>query len=153
RGDQGAHERQPVPVRRVRQHRQRDRRGGLVKSFDYARPATPAQAVRDFAPGTMYLGGGTNLVDLMKLGVAEPERVLDVSRLPLDEIEQVGDRVRIGATVRNTDLAIHPIIRSRYPMLARAVLMGASGQVRNVATVGGNLLQRTRCTYFQDVTR
>ncbi|GAA1689340.1 xanthine dehydrogenase family protein subunit M [Nonomuraea maheshkhaliensis] len=110
--------------------------------------------MRAFAPGTMYLGGGTNLVDLMKLGVAEPERLLDVSRLPLDTIEQrPGDRVRIGATVRNTDLAAHPAIRSRYPMLARAVLAGASGQVRNVATVGGNLLQRTRCTYFQDVSR
>ncbi|WP_346114461.1 xanthine dehydrogenase family protein subunit M [Nonomuraea maheshkhaliensis] len=125
-----------------------------MKPFEYARAASPAEAVRAFAPGTMYLGGGTNLVDLMKLGVAEPERLLDVSRLPLDTIEQrPGDRVRIGATVRNTDLAAHPAIRSRYPMLARAVLAGASGQVRNVATVGGNLLQRTRCTYFQDVSR
>lgn len=125
-----------------------------MKPFEYARAASPAEAVRAFAPGTMYLGGGTNLVDLMKLGVAEPERLLDVSRLPLDTIEQQpGDRVRIGATVRNTDLAAHPAIRSRYPMLARAVLAGASGQVRNVATVGGNLLQRTRCTYFQDVSR
>ncbi|MEV5890609.1 FAD binding domain-containing protein [Nonomuraea fuscirosea] len=125
-----------------------------MKPFEYARAASPAEAVRGFAPGTMYLGGGTNLVDLMKLGVAEPERLLDVSRLPLDAIEQQpGDRVRVGATVRNTDLAAHPVIRSRYPMLARAVLAGASGQVRNVATVGGNLLQRTRCTYFQDVSR
>jgi xanthine dehydrogenase YagS FAD-binding subunit len=125
-----------------------------VKPFEYARAASSAEAVRGFAPGTMYLGGGTNLVDLMKLGVAEPERLLDVSRLPLDAIEQTdGDRVRVGATVRNTDLAAHPVIRSRYPMLARAVLAGASGQVRNVATVGGNLLQRTRCTYFQDVSR
>ncbi|MEV4088835.1 FAD binding domain-containing protein, partial [Nonomuraea fuscirosea] len=125
-----------------------------MKPFEYARAASPAEAVRGFAPGTMYLGGGTNLVDLMKLGVAEPERLLDVSRLPLDAIEQTdGDRVRVGATVRNTDLAAHPVIRSRYPMLARAVLAGASGQVRNVATVGGNLLQRTRCTYFQDVSR
>ncbi|MEV5501519.1 xanthine dehydrogenase family protein subunit M [Nonomuraea fuscirosea] len=125
-----------------------------MKPFEYARAASSAEAVRGFAPGTMYLGGGTNLVDLMKLGVAEPERLLDVSRLPLDAIEQTdGDRVRVGATVRNTDLAAHPVIRSRYPMLARAVLAGASGQVRNVATVGGNLLQRTRCTYFQDVSR
>ncbi|GAA3644159.1 xanthine dehydrogenase family protein subunit M [Nonomuraea antimicrobica] len=124
-----------------------------MKPFEYARAATPAQAVRGFAPGTMYLGGGTNLVDLMRLGVAEPERLLDVSRLPLDAIEPVGDRVRVGAAVRNSDLAADPLIRARYPMLARAVLAGASGQVRNVATVAGNLLQRTRCAYFQDVTR
>ncbi|WP_043620035.1 FAD binding domain-containing protein [Nonomuraea candida] len=124
-----------------------------MKPFEYARATGPAEAVRDYTPGTMYLGGGTNLVDLMKLGVAEPDRLLDVSRLPLDGIEEARDRVRVGATVRNTDLAAHPLIRARYPMLARAVLTGASGQVRNVATVAGNLLQRTRCTYFQDVTR
>ena len=124
-----------------------------MKPFEYARAATAAEAVREFTPGTMYLGGGTNLVDLMRLGVAEPERLVDVSRLPLDEIEQVRDRVRVGATVRNTDLAVHPLIRTRYPMLARALLSGASGQVRNVATVAGNLLQRTRCPYFQDVSR
>ncbi|MEV0388918.1 xanthine dehydrogenase family protein subunit M [Nonomuraea sp. NPDC050643] len=124
-----------------------------MKPFDYARAASTTEAVRAFGPGTMYLGGGTNLVDLMRLGVAEPERLVDVSRLPLDRIEAVGDRVRVGATVRNTDLAFDPLIRARYPMLARAVLSGASGQVRNVATVAGNLLQRTRCTYFQDVTR
>ncbi|MFG1695311.1 FAD binding domain-containing protein [Nonomuraea sp. NPDC049309] len=124
-----------------------------MKPFEYARAATAAEAVREFTPGTMYLGGGTNLVDLMRLGVAEPERLVDVSHLPLDEIEQVRDRVRVGATVRNTDLAVHPLIRTRYPMLARALLSGASGQVRNVATVAGNLLQRTRCPYFQDVSR
>lgn len=124
-----------------------------MKPFEYARAATPAEAVRAFTPGTMYLGGGTNLVDLMRLGVAEPEHLVDVSRLPLDEIEQAGDRVRVGATVRNTDLAVHPLIRTRYPMLARALLTGASGQVRNIATVAGNLLQRTRCPYFQDVSR
>ncbi|SDJ80359.1 xanthine dehydrogenase YagS FAD-binding subunit [Nonomuraea maritima] len=124
-----------------------------MKTFDYARADSAAEAVRDHAPGTMYLGGGTNLVDLMRLGVAEPDRLVDVSRLPLDRIEQAGDRVRIGATVRNSDLAADPGIRARYPMLARAVLTGASGQVRNVATVAGNLLQRTRCAYFQDVTR
>ncbi|MGR6920827.1 FAD binding domain-containing protein [[Actinomadura] parvosata] len=124
-----------------------------MRPFEYARAGSTAEAVRAFAPGTMYLGGGTNLVDLMRLGVAEPERLVDVSRLPLDAVEERGERVRVGATVRNTDLAAHPLIRARYPMLARAVLTGASGQVRNVATVAGNLLQRTRCTYFQDVTR
>lgn len=124
-----------------------------MKTFDYTRADTAAEAVRGYAPGTMYLGGGTNLVDLMRLGVAEPDRLVDVSRLPLDRVEQVGDRVRIGATVRNSVLAADPEIRARYPMLARALLTGASGQVRNVATVAGNLLQRTRCAYFQDVTR
>ncbi|MEO3867942.1 xanthine dehydrogenase family protein subunit M [Nonomuraea sp. B12E4] len=124
-----------------------------MRQFEYVRAASPADAVRRFAPGTMYLGGGTNLVDLMRLGVAEPGRLVDVSRLPLDTIEPDGDRLRIGAAVRNSDLAAHPLLRLRYPMLARAVLTGASGQVRNMATIGGNLLQRTRCGYFQDVTR
>ncbi|SDJ72088.1 FAD binding domain-containing protein [Nonomuraea jiangxiensis] len=124
-----------------------------MKQFEYARAASPADAVRRFEPGTMYLGGGTNLVDLMRLGVAQPDRLVDVSHLPLDAIEQDGDRLRIGAAVRNTDLAAHPLVRVRYPMLARAVLAGASGQVRNMATIGGNLLQRTRCGYYQDVTR
>ncbi|MFI7701096.1 FAD binding domain-containing protein [Nonomuraea sp. NPDC049480] len=124
-----------------------------MKPFEYARAGSPSDAVRRFRPGTMYLGGGTNLVDLMRLGVARPERLVDVSRLPLDAIEQVRDRLRIGAAVRNSDLAADPLVRGRYPMLARAVLAGASGQVRNMATVAGNLLQRTRCAYFQDVSR
>jgi xanthine dehydrogenase YagS FAD-binding subunit len=124
-----------------------------VKPFEYARAGSPADAVRRFRPGTMYLGGGTNLVDLMRLGVARPEHLVDVSRLPLDAIEEVRDRLRIGAAVRNSDLAADPLVRSRYPMLARALLTGASGQVRNMATVAGNLLQRTRCAYFQDVSR
>ena len=106
-----------------------------------------------FTPGTMYLGGGTNLVDLMRLGVAAPDRLVDVSRLPLDGIGFAGETLHIGAAVRNSDLAAHPLVRTRYPMLARAVLAGASGQIRNVATVGGNLLQRTRCPYFQDIAR
>lgn len=124
-----------------------------MKPFDYARAESASDAVRRFGPGTMYLGGGTNLVDLMRLGVAAPDRLVDVSRLPLDRIEPVRDRLRIGAAVRNSDLAADLLVRTRYPMLARAVLTGASGQVRNMATTGGNLLQRTRCAYFQDVTR
>ncbi|MDP4506778.1 xanthine dehydrogenase family protein subunit M [Nonomuraea sp. NBC_00507] len=124
-----------------------------MRSFEYARADSPPDAVRRFRPGAMYLGGGTNLVDLMRLGVAEPDRLVDVSRLPLDAIEQIRDRLRIGAAVRNSDLAADPLVRARYPMLARAVLSGASGQVRNMATVAGNLLQRTRCAYFQDVSR
>ena len=102
----------------------------------------------------MYLGGGTNLVDLMKLGVETPERLVDVSRLPHDAIEELpGGGLRIGAAVRNSDLAVHPVVRERYPVLSQALLAGASGQLRNLATVGGNLLQRTRCSYFQDVTK
>ncbi|HEX4817610.1 MAG TPA: xanthine dehydrogenase family protein subunit M [Nonomuraea sp.] len=124
-----------------------------MNPFEYARAASASEAVRRFRPGTMYLGGGTNLVDLMRLGVARPDHLVDVSRLPLDAIEEVRDRVRVGAAVRNSDLAADPLVRARYPMLARAVLVGASGQVRNMATVAGNLLQRTRCAYFQDVSR
>jgi xanthine dehydrogenase YagS FAD-binding subunit len=124
-----------------------------VKTFEYARAADQADAVARFRPGAMYLGGGTNLVDLMRLGVAEPDTLVDVSRLPLGGIEPDGDGLRIGAAVRNSDLAAHPLVRERYPLLARAVLTGASGQVRNMATVGGNLLQRTRCPYFQDVSK
>ncbi|MCA2226470.1 FAD binding domain-containing protein [Nonomuraea aurantiaca] len=124
-----------------------------MRSFEYARAGDPADAVARFRPGAMYLGGGTNLVDLMRLGVAEPEFLVDVSRLPLDRIEPDGDGLRVGAAVRNSDLGAHPLVRERYPMLARAVLAGASGQIRNMATVGGNLLQRTRCPYFQDVSK
>jgi xanthine dehydrogenase YagS FAD-binding subunit len=102
----------------------------------------------------MFLAGGTNLVDLMKLGVARPERLIDVGRRALDVIEDLPDGgLSGGATVRNSDLAAHPSVRERYPVLAYAVLSGASGQVRNLATIAGNLLQRTRCPYFQDVSK
>ena len=124
-----------------------------MRAFSYERASGPADAVARFGPGTMYLGGGTNLVDLMRLGVARPSHLLDVSRLPLDQVRPAdGGGLLIGAAVRNSDLAAHPLVRERYPMLARAVLSGASGQIRNMATVGGNLLQRTRCAYFQDVS-
>jgi xanthine dehydrogenase YagS FAD-binding subunit len=124
-----------------------------MRSFSYVRAHDVADAVARFRPGTAYLAGGTNLVDLMRLGAAEPEQVVDVSRLPLAAVERDGDGLLIGATARNSDLASHPLVRQRYPMLARALLSGASGQVRNMATVGGNLLQRTRCPYFQDVAK
>jgi xanthine dehydrogenase YagS FAD-binding subunit len=104
--------------------------------------------------GAVYLGGGTNLVDLMRLGVVSPGVLVDVTRLPFDGIEETADGgLLIGAGVRNSDLAAHPLVRRRYPMLTQAVVAGASGQIRNMATVGGNLLQRTRCSYFQDVTK
>jgi xanthine dehydrogenase YagS FAD-binding subunit len=125
-----------------------------VRTFRYRRAADVSQAVALVAgePGAAFLGGGTNLVDLMKLGVQRPELLVDVTRLPLDTIEVLPDGgLRVGATVRNSDLAAHPAVRRDFPVLARALLAGASGQLRNMATVGGNLLQRTRCVYFQDV--
>jgi xanthine dehydrogenase YagS FAD-binding subunit len=123
-----------------------------VKPFRYERAGDAAGALALMAPGARYLGGGTNLVDLMRLGVEEPELLVDVSRLPLGDIEELpGGALRIGGAVRNSDLAAHPAVRARYPVLAQALLSGASGQLRNLATVAGNLLQRTRCLYFQDV--
>jgi xanthine dehydrogenase YagS FAD-binding subunit len=106
------------------------------------------------APSGAFLGGGTNLVDLMKLGVAKPDLLVDVAHLPYDRVELLPDGgIRIGAAVRNSDLAADRTIRTRYPVLAQALLAGASGQLRNLATTGGNLLQRTRCVYFQDVSK
>ncbi|CAB3756560.1 FAD binding domain-containing protein [Paraburkholderia solisilvae] len=98
-----------------------------------------------------FLAGGTTLLDLMKLNVEHPGRVVDISRLPLNDVEATPDGgVKIGATVRNADLAMHPLIRDRYAVLSQALLSGASAQLRNMATTGGNLLQRTRCVYFRD---
>ncbi|MFC9850486.1 FAD binding domain-containing protein [Streptomyces prasinus] len=127
-----------------------------MREFDYRRAddVPGAVALLDTDPDARYLGGGTNLVDLMKTGVERPARLVDVRRLPLDRIEPTGNGgLRIGATVTNSDLAAHPEVRRRYPALTEAVLAGASGQLRNMATVGGNLLQRTRCGYFADVTK
>jgi xanthine dehydrogenase YagS FAD-binding subunit len=126
-----------------------------MRPFAYERPTDAAGAIAAVAqPGTMYLGGGTNLVDLMKLGVESPERLVDVSRLAFDRIEERPDgALRIGAAVRNSDLAAHRAVRERYPLLALSLLSGASGQLRNIATTAGNLLQRTRCSYFQDVSK
>ena len=128
-----------------------------MRPFAYVRAEAPDSAVaalRERGPRAKYLGGGTNLVDLMKLGVETPDALIDVSRLPLREIEELPDGgLRVGAAVRNSELAGHRAVRERYPMLALALLSGASGQLRNLATVGGNLLQRTRCSYFQDVSK
>ena len=126
-----------------------------MKQFEYERATDPGHAVAAVAdrPGAVFLAGGTNLVDHLKLGVAAPDTVVDIGRLELDAVEDSGDGgVRVGAMVRNSDLAAHPRIRRDYPVLSRALLSGASGQLRNAATTGGNLLQRTRCVYFQDVT-
>ncbi len=127
-----------------------------MKPFRYERAgdASTAIAMLAQAPEGAFLGGGTNLVDLMKLGVAQPQVLIDVSHLPYNRVELLSDgSVRIGAAVRNSDLAADRTIRSRYPMLTQALLAGASGQLRNLATTGGNLLQRTRCVYFQDITK
>jgi xanthine dehydrogenase YagS FAD-binding subunit len=127
-----------------------------VKEFAYVRAGSVEEATSAYAShaGARYLGGGTNLVDLMKLGVERPAALVDVTRLPLDAVEELPDgALRIGAMVRNSDLAAHPLVRDRYPALSQAVLAGASGQLRNAATTGGNLLQRTRCPYFQDLSK
>ncbi|WP_405149722.1 xanthine dehydrogenase family protein subunit M [Sphaerisporangium sp. NBC_01403] len=123
-----------------------------MRPFTYERATTARAAVEAAGADAVYLGGGTNLVDLMRLGVVSPGTLVDVTRIAADAVEETpGGGLRVGAAVRNGDLAAHPLVRRRYPMLAQAVLSGASGQIRNMATVGGNLLQRTRCSYFQDV--
>ncbi|MEV7008562.1 xanthine dehydrogenase family protein subunit M [Streptosporangium sp. NPDC051022] len=127
-----------------------------MRPFSYLRATDAPSAVAACAerPNTVYLAGGTNLVDLMRLGVASPDVLVDVGRLLPGTIEETPDgALLIGAGARNSDLAADPLVRRRHPMLAQAVLAGASGQIRNAATVGGNLLQRTRCPYFQDVTK
>ncbi|WP_433048826.1 FAD binding domain-containing protein [Dactylosporangium sp. CS-033363] len=126
-----------------------------MRPFEYERAEDPAGAVATMVkPGSTYLAGGTNLVDLMKLGVVAPDRLVDLGGLPYRDVETFdGGGLRIGALVSNTDLARHPVVAAAYPAVSEAVLAGASGQLRNRATVGGNLLQRTRCRYFQDVTK
>lgn len=124
-----------------------------MREFTYERATAVREALDlfDTHQDARYLGGGTNLVDLMKAGVERPGHLVDVRELSLDRIEETAEGgLRIGATVTNSDLAAHPVVRRRYPALAQAVLAGASGQLRNMATVGGNLLQRTRCAYFTD---
>src|SRR4029077_12978066 len=159
------HERQSVPLRRVsgnyrsgapgrpKNSRCGEPQGGRMKRFDYVRPATIAEAVTAAAvPGATYLAAGTNLLDLMKGGVTQPKRLIDITHIPgLDRVEDLPDGgVRIGALVRNADLAHDRNFARRFPAVAEALLSGASAQLRNAATVGGNLLQRTRCAYFYD---
>jgi xanthine dehydrogenase YagS FAD-binding subunit len=122
--------------------------------FQYSRAGNVADAVRQISasPGAKFIAGGTNLVDLMKMDVEQPSQLIDVSKLPLTKVEPTADGgLRIGALVPNSDLAYHPQIEQRYPMLSSALLAGASQQLRNMASVGGNLLQRTRCAYFYDI--
>jgi xanthine dehydrogenase YagS FAD-binding subunit len=142
-------------VRRVQQHRRRHPEGedGVnVPPFRYQRAADEKGAIDALAgKDTTLLAGGTNLVDMMRLGVMRPAALVDVSRLPLAGIEVTAEGISLGAMARNSDVAYHEEVRRRFPVLAEALLSGASPQLRNVATVGGNLLQRTRCAYFRDV--
>ncbi|PZQ10446.1 MAG: molybdopterin dehydrogenase [Rhodanobacter denitrificans] len=127
-----------------------------MRAFTYERATSPAQAAEKAArtPGARFIAGGTNLLDLMKLEIETPTHLIDVNGLQLDRIEDAdGGGLRIGALVRNTDLAAHPRVRRDYAVLARALLSGASGQLRNRATTAGNLLQRTRCPYFYDTAQ
>src|ERR1700738_161137 len=158
------HERQSLPLRCLSRHHRSGvggaaepgpgrAEGGSMNRFDYVRPATVSEAVAAAAvPGSAYLAGGTNLIDLMKGGIVSPKRLGGGGHPPrLDRIEPLPDGgVRIGARVRNADLAHDPTISKRFPAIAEALLSGASAQLRNAATVGGNLLQRTRCAYFYD---
>src|SRR5437764_1536005 len=123
-----------------------------MELFSYVRVDESAAAIQQVSGETRarFLAGGTNLLDHMKLNVESPARLVDINHLPLAQIEVTDTGVRVGAMVRNSDLAYHDVIRKRYPVLAEALLSGATPQIRNMATVGGNLLQRTRCTYFRD---
>jgi xanthine dehydrogenase YagS FAD-binding subunit len=123
-----------------------------VETFTYTRATGVQQAIQAAGQSqTRFIAGGTTLLDLMKLNVEKPSKLVDINRLPLDQVEKLPDaRLRIGATVRNSDLAHHPIVASDYAVLSQALLSGASAQLRNMATTGGNLLQRTRCMYFRN---
>jgi xanthine dehydrogenase YagS FAD-binding subunit len=125
-----------------------------MKTFNYQRPTEPAGAIHaGSVHGAKFLAGGTNLVDLMKYGVESPTTLIDINHLELKQIIAGSDGgVTIGALVRNSDLADHPLIKTQYPLLSQALLSGASPQLRNMATTGGNLLQRTRCYYFTDIS-
>src|SRR5436190_9988625 len=150
-------ERESLSLRRLSEYSGRDQRsedkGARMDPFTYSCVADANQAVTAVSgrPKSKFLGGGTNLIDLMKMGVETPNGLIDINRLPLAQIEELPDKsVRIGAMARNSDVAEHELIKTRYPVLSEALLSGASPQLRNMATVGGNILQRTRCYYFYD---
>jgi xanthine dehydrogenase YagS FAD-binding subunit len=124
-----------------------------MNPFQYTRPIDAATAIKFQAkePKALFLAGGTNLVDLMKMGIATPERIVDINHLPMKTIEQVPGGLRLGALASNSAVADHPLVLERYPLLSQAINAGASPQLRNMATIGGNLMQRTRCSYFFDL--
>jgi len=121
-----------------------------MNRFDYVRAGTVAEAVQAYGAGARFIAGGTNLIDLMKYDVEKPGRLIDITRLPLDQIEDHGGGLRIGALATNAKVAYDDRVAARYPLLRNAILAGASAQLRNAASTGGNLLQRTRCYYFYD---
>jgi xanthine dehydrogenase YagS FAD-binding subunit len=123
-----------------------------MQGFAYSRPLSVREAVAGAAAGTAFLAGGTTLVDLMKLDVMAPDRVVDINRLPLRGIRLDRDGLHVGALERMSDVAAHRAVRRDYPVIAQALELSASGQLRNMASIGGNLLQRTRCGYFRDIT-
>src|SRR5881227_619923 len=162
RGRERIHERQHLSLRCVSKHRGRDSKCTKkirMRIFALNRTTDPAQAVATASKATTaqqgaevrFIGGGTTLIDLMKLNVEQPQTLIDINRLPLDKIEALPDGgLTIGAVARNSDLAFHPLVRKNYAVLSEAILSGASAQLRNMATTAGNLLQRTRCMYFRD---
>ncbi len=123
-----------------------------MKPFAYLRATETSTAIESASSQTKFIAGGTNLLDLMKEGVEQPDRLIDITRIQLSQIQPTANGVRIGALAKNSDTANHPLIRTRYPLLSQALLAGASPQLRNMASVGGNLLQRTRCYYFYDTS-
>src|SRR5947207_3958608 len=162
RGGERIHERQHLSLRCVSKHRGRDSKCTKkigMKNFALNHTTDPAQAVATASKAKTaqqgaeirFIGGGTTLIDLMKLNVEQPRTLIDINRLPLDKIEALPDGgLTIGAVARNSDLAFHPLVRKNYAVLSEAILSGASAQLRNMATTAGNLLQRTRCMYFRD---
>ncbi len=123
-----------------------------MNQFEYTRAHTQQAAIGALAKdnGAVFLAGGTNLVDLMKRGVTSPSRLIDINELPMAKVEQAGNTLRIGALARNSDVSEHELVVKHFPLLSMALKAGASPQLRNMATVGGNMMQRTRCTYFYD---
>src|SRR5438445_6944514 len=167
RGSEGVHERKYLPLRRLSQHcrcysecaAKRQAAKSRMKTFALTRASDSGQAIATAAKATTaqqgaeirFIGGGTTLIDLMKLNVEQPNTLIDINRLPLDKIEALPDGgLTIGAVVRNSDLAYHPLVRKNYAVLSEAILSGATVQLRNMATTAGNLLQRTRCMYFRE---
>ena len=125
-----------------------------MNAFDYTQASNPTDAVRlvGAKPATRFIAGGTNLLDLMKYGVESPETLVDISRLSLADVTKTANGLRIGSLARNSDVAANPLVTSAFPLLSQALLAGASPQLRNMATMGGNLMQRTRCYYFYDIS-
>src|SRR5437868_12211264 len=162
RGRERIHERQHLSLRCVSKHRGRDSKCtekigmkifALNRTTDLAQAVVRASKAKTAQQGAeiRFIGGGTTLIDLMKLNVEQPQTLIDINRLPLDKIEALPDGgLGIGAVARNSDLAFHPLVRKNYAVLSQAILSGASAQLRNLATTAGNLLQRTRCMYFRD---